>query len=310
MVLSSAEPTIRAGLITGAALAIVFISLGVWVSLRFSHPIVQLAQRMRTSGVHPMDIAVADNMDELQTLEEGYESILRKLKNLVEDEYNRELELKSAQLKTLQAQINPHFLNNTLNLIGGMALTSQSPEIYDITQALGELYRYAISSHSDLVTLQDELAHTRNYLFIQERRFANRCHVNISVDPSLHALGIPRFSLQPIVENAFEHGLQNKEGPWVIVIRVTKNRQRLVISIKDNGAGLQRSRLQDVRSSLKRTPSAKSGGDEKERGIGLLNVHSRIQLYFGPQYGIRMFSKAGEGTLVTMVLPCVEEVPK
>lgn len=302
----SARPTIRAGILTGSLFAAASVLLSILVSLRISRPIVRLARTMRTAHIHNFQMKAVQSRDEIGLLESGYNSMMQRIKELIEVEYHQEIELKNAQLLALQAQINPHFLNNTLHLIGGMALVKNAPEIYRITRVIGELVRYSIGSEGDLVPLEDELKHMQNYLFIQEQRFTGRCKVQVSTDRAALPAMLPKFTLQPIVENAFEHGLQRKEGSWNADIRVKRIGSRICILVKDNGVGLAEERLRELRAELREGIvhlSNGAGRTGKRRGIGLRNVHSRLRLHFGKGSGVKIFGKPGAGTLVVLVIP-------
>ncbi|SEC42335.1 sensor histidine kinase [Paenibacillus sp. GP183] len=304
----SARPTIRAGILTGLVFAIVSILLSIFVSLRISRPIVSLARTMRTTHISNFTMKSVQSRDEIGLLESGYNQMMQRMKELIEGELQKEIEVKNAQLNALQAQINPHFLNNTLHLIGGMALSKNAPEIYHIARVIGELMRYSISSEGIIVSLEDELKHMRNYLFIQEQRFAGRCTVIVSTDESPLSCLIPKFSLQPLVENAFEHGLQRKEGAWKIEIQVKQISSRIAVLIKDGGVGIEPDKLQQLRMDLQgglslKTIVEKQDEPRKRKSIGLSNVQARLKLQFGEQYGIRIFSKVDVGTLVVMSLP-------
>lgn len=306
----SANNTVRAGIVTGLLFAAASILLSITVSLRISRPIVSLARTMRMTPIHQFELTSVQSHDEIGLLERGYNSMMQRMKELIENEYQKEIEVKNAQLMALQAQINPHFLNNTLNLIGGMALVKGAPEIYKITKVIGDLLRYSISSGHDSATLEDELKHIRNYLFIQEQRFLGRCTIIVENDGSGNGLSLPRFTLQPLVENAFEHGLQPKEGTWQVEIRMKTIRTHVVILIKDNGIGVDNKRLHMLRAELKEgialKPDRPDKAKEKPRirkGIGLQNVDSRLKLHFGGKASIRFFSKPDEGTLIVLKLP-------
>jgi two-component system sensor histidine kinase YesM len=304
----SAQPTIQAGILTGTLFAIASILLSIIVSLRISRPIVKLAKTMKMTHIHNFKMSPVQSRDEIGLLENGYNSMMKRIKELIEVEYQQEIDLKNAQLMALQAQINPHFLNNTLNLMGGMALVKDAPEIYEITRVMGELLRYSISADGDLVPLEDEIKHMRNYLYIQEQRFVDRCCMHVSTDERALTARLPKFTLQPILENAFEHGLQRKEGKWNIEIRIRLIGKRVYIFIKDDGVGVDEQRLSDLRSDLRDgrlAPRARSNDVRKKRGIGLRNVHARLKLQFGKGCGVRIFSKTGVGTLVVLVMAAV-----
>jgi two-component system sensor histidine kinase YesM len=267
---------------------------------------------MRTAEIQSFELMSVINRDEIGLLEHGYNSMMKRIKDLIEVEYQGKIDIKTAQLRTLQAQINPHFLNNTLHLIGGMALEKDAPEIYRVTRVIGDLLRYSISTGNDLVSFQDELKHMQNYIFIQEQRFTGRCEVLVEKDEMALDNLLPKFTLQPIVENAFEHGLQKKEGSWLVEVRVKRIRNQILIAIQDNGVGLDEEKLLNIRKGLRfgNESHLKSLEEElsgKRKGIGLKNVDSRLKLQFGDRYGIRIFSKIGKGTLVLFVLPVLEK---
>lgn len=308
----SANITVKAGLITGSLFALVSILLSIGVSLRITRPIVGLARTMRTTPLHQFEQTSIQSYDEISLLERGYNSMMQRMKELVENGYQKEIEVKNAQLMALQAQINPHFLNNTLNLIGGMALVKGAPEIYKITKVIGDLLRYSISSGTDVAALEDELRHVRNYLFIQEQRFQGRCTIIVESDVGANSTTVPRFTLQPLVENAFEHGLQSKEGSWQVEIRVQNIRRHLIIMILDNGVGIPYERLRILRSALVegsalRPELANLDLDNEKpkmrKGIGLQNVVSRLKLHYGGDASMRIFSKVDSGTIFVIKLP-------
>ncbi len=313
-VAKSANATIRAGIVTGSLFAAASVLLSILVSLRISRPIVSLAKTMRNVHIHNFEIKSVQSHDEIGLLERGYNSMMQRIKELIEVEYQREIDVKNAQLSALQAQINPHFLNNTLHLIGGMALTKGAPEIYRITQVIGELLRYSISTDGDKVPLEDELKHMRNYLFIQENRFLGRCKIIIHTDDSVLEGRLPKFTLQPVLENAFEHGLQRKEGSWSVEVRVKRIGDDIAILIKDEGVGFAMGRLQQLRLELasglppkvEQSEQAEQSEPDKPRqrnGIGLKNVDARLKLHFGASYGLRIFSSPNRGTIVVIRVP-------
>jgi two-component system sensor histidine kinase YesM len=308
-VTESANDTVRAGLLSGLLFAALSAAASIVFSLRITRPIVSLARTMRMTTIQQFELKSVQNRDEIGLLEHGYNSMMKRMKELIENEYIREIEVKEAQLMALQAQINPHFLNNTLNLIGGIALANKVPEIYRITKGIGELLRYSISMGDRLALLEDEVRNVRNYLFIQEQRFLGRCTVRIDTVEPLPQLLLPRFTLQPLVENAFEHGLQPKEGQWHVQIRIRRVGSRIAILIQDNGVGMKEGRLREIRGELRngaigRTPETGDASDRprKQKGIGLANVDSRVKLHFGGS-GLQLYSEPGAGTLIVMKLP-------
>ncbi len=304
-----AQRTMTTGLRTGVLFTGLSILLSIVVSLRISRPIISLAKTMRKSHIHDFEMKSVQSKDEIGLLEVGYNFMMARMKALIENEYQHEIDVKNAQLIALQAQINPHFLNNTLHMIGGMALTKGAPEIYRVTYVIGDLLRYSISSEMEqTVQLSDELKHTGNYLFIQEQRFVGRCSVKVEAEEGTGGVDIPKFTLQPIVENAFEHGLQGKQGEWALEVRARLIRGRLVLMVRDDGVGMGADKLVLLRKELasgERTSASAAGSEENRsrRGIGLSNVHGRLAIRYGRRYGVRLFSAVGRGTLVVLTMP-------
>ncbi|MGO4374484.1 sensor histidine kinase, partial [Paenibacillus sp. MCAF20] len=158
--------------------------------------------------------------------------------------------------------------------------------------------------------LDEELRHMRNYIFIQENRFYGRCQVGMDVDEQVLASQLPRFTLQPIVENAFEYGLQPKRGSWHLFIRMKRIRNRCVFIVVDQGIGIVPERLEEIRDRLKgritlNAGQQQSAGTGRRKGVGLHNVNARMVLQFGDKHRMRVFSKAGEGTMIVISWPYV-----
>lgn len=308
MVTQSAQPTITAGMLTGSLFAIVSVLISILFSLRITKPIISLARSMRTAQIHNFEMRSVENRDEIGLLEHGYNSMMQRIKELIEYEYQQEIEVKNAQLMALQAQINPHFLHNTLQVMGGMALMKNAPEIYRITQVIGDLLRYSISADGDMVSMDKEIKHMQNYIFIQEQRFVGRCTVRVSVDEAALEGNLPKFTLQPILENAFEHGLQRKEGAWRVEVRISRIGNRIGLMLKDEGVGMTKEQLRQLRIDLQadlwtKEIRSESHNAVKRRGIGMRNVNARLKLQFGRAYSIKIFSQQSVGTLIVMTIP-------
>lgn len=290
----------------GIFVIIVAIFLSVLTALFLSHilsqPIVALAETMKQANESGLNIRHDDINDEIVMLEQVYQDMLGRIKRLIKEEYQHEIDLKNAQLLALQTQINPHFLNNSLNLIGGMALENGSKEIYKLTTSIGKQLRYSLKTSDVLVPLIDEVENIKNYLGIQEARFCDRCDINLEISEILMNLSLPKMILQPIVENAFEHGLQSKLGRWRLDIKARVVRNRLLIAVIDNGDGIESELLQEIRNNIK--DEAKLG----EKGIGLRNVHSRLRLRFGQPSGLKIFSEKGKGTMMVLTMNIREQI--
>lgn len=263
-----------------------------------SKPIVSLSKKMQTTDIY--NFSAGDPVvreDEIGLLQESFESMICRNRELVEKEYQSELEKQEAQLKALQAQINPHFLYNTLQVIGGMAVTGQSKDIYPIVTALSDILRYAISFSEEMVALEQELTYLESYLAIQNSRFGNRIRFEKRVQPEAMDAYIPKLILQPIVENSLIHGLEGKSGEWLIALDAHIEGNTLILCVSDNGRGMDEEQLTRLRCALEK--------DDQETltssaHIGLRNVQARIRLQSGPGYGLELGSDGKNGTRITI----------
>ncbi len=235
----------------------------------------------------------------------GIGGSFERLDSLLKEQDTLKLSTRQAEFLALQNQINPHFLYNTLDSIRGDALAFGIQGIADTTEALSSFFRYTITDTQNLVTLQSELDNVSNYFSIQQYRFGEKLsmHVDIPDDGyNLLQAECPKLLLQPIVENAIFHGLEEKSEAGMIKILIEKADDDLLISVCDNGVGMAEEQLIEINRSLNRI-SASSHGEDKNAGIALKNICRRIKLLFGEQYGIHISSIIGIGTKVDITLP-------
>lgn len=210
----------------------------------------------------------------------------------------------SSQLMALQSQINPHFLYNTLESIRAQAELDDALQISEMTEALAAYFRYNINRGGDVVPLEDELANISNYLHIQQFRFGERFSISFMIDGDRNTINnqaIPKLTIQPIVENAIYHGLEETLTSGKIIIRVTETEKRILLSISDNGKGIDYEQLEMIHRDLQTDTSA--SGSERTTGIALSNIHRRIQLLFGDSFGIALESTPMVGTTVHITMP-------
>ena len=216
---------------------------------------------------------------------------------------------KQAELTALQSQINPHFLYNTLDSIRGQALMDDNYEIAKMVEALGSFFRYSISRKGNLVTLRDEIANINNYMLIQRYRFNNRFSLDIIIDEEdevAYDFQIPRLIIQPVVENAIFHGLEEKLEGGKVVIEVIVTEKNLILTISDNGKGIPKDELAKINARIHSSAKNLEEGQEvrqRNTGIALPNIHKRIQLLFGEEYGVNVYSTVGQGTDVEITIP-------
>jgi len=210
----------------------------------------------------------------------------------------------------LQNQINPHFLYNTLEAIRSDALCEGIDNIADITEALATFFRYTISNLDSMVTLETELSNSETYFSIQNYRFGEKIHLRINIDEeSSSALNckVPKLTLQPIIENAIIHGLEPKQGRGTVEVDLMITEDRLIIRITDDGIGMDENTLGKLNEKLDECMlKGFESYTEREHGIGLFNVNSRIKLKFGEKYGLRINSIKNFGTCVELTLPLIK----
>ena len=289
-------------------------------------PIRRLAEASARIAEGDLDVeeVVAMTGDEVETLARSFNAMSRNIRAMVEDlrgkaELERKLReeegelmrteaaLKSAQFANLQDQIRPHFLFNALNTIARTALFEEAPETVRLTHALGRLFRYSLGSPDALVPISEEAAIVREYLAFQELRFGERLRWNVSVSPKAETALIPRFTLQPLAENAVRHGIEPLEDGGSVSIEVRKRKDRIFIVVRDTGIGMDARKARTLTSSEASGGSA--GGNAGAGGIGISNVAARLALRYGKAGRISVSSSDGKGTTVHVSIP-VEGEPK
>lgn len=300
----SANRTLQYGLIIGLLSIMVSILIAIIVAWRTSKPIVNLARSMSGFNlINNTNVQLSNRVDEIGLLELNLVNMSRRIREHIQTEYIINLEKRTAQLRALQAQINPHSLQNTLQLIGSMAFSKAPQEIYDVIRSLSQMFRYVVRDPNELVTIQTEIDYLNNYLYIQKQRFESRIHSSIELDSMLTHCKIPKLTLLPIVENAFQHGLEKKSSDWVIKVSVQEIKDGIEIRVEDNGVGMNSEKLEELRARLH---------DQLDQvwatqSIGLGNVAARLQLHFGSQYGIEVDSQIDVGTIVMVRIPIVKD---
>lgn len=261
------------------------------------------AVREISHGSWDLDIPL-EGRDEFAQLSEDIKNMAKNIKKLIEEVYianiqKNELLLreKEIKLKLLTNQLNPHFLFNTLETLHMMAICNGQKDIADMVLKLGNILRKNIELKGNLVKLETELNLVRDYLEIQKYRFGKiNYKIETHVDPS--RIYILPFLIQPIVENSIIHGLENKIDEGFIYVKVKKEEERLIISIEDNGVGMEKETLESLMSKL-----SKENNNEK---IGLRNIWERIKLYYGEEYELKITSEKEKGTKVDIIIPYIE----
>ena len=234
--------------------------------------------------------------DEIGHLSMKFNQMMDRIRNLKEQVIKEQEDKRKYELQALQAQINPHFLYNTLDSIIWMAETNDS-NIVAMTEALAKLFRISLNKGNEEISLERELEHVKNYLIIQSMRYADKFTYEISAEPGVERCRTIKLILQPIVENCIYHGIKKKRGTGKITIRAYRREQNLIIEVSDDGCGMPEEICRKILSDEIESENISGSG------IGVKNVNERIQLRFGKKYGLSYSSEEGVGTTVTYVLP-------
>jgi two-component system, sensor histidine kinase YesM len=248
----------------------------------------------------------SDNVDEITELGMSFNIMIGKIKELLDSKIEEQENLKKAELRALQAQINPHFLYNTLDTIIWMAESKKTDQVVKIVSALSKFFRISLSKGMDWITIGEEVERIRSYLTIQKMRYRDILDFNIEVDKDVAENTILKLILQPLVENALYHGIKNKRKGGTISVRARKNGEdEILLEVEDDGIGFTPEKLNQLRADLEDD----SGRIKLESGFGLDNVNKRIRLYYGKPYGLTVQSEYTTGTCVTLVIPAKVEAP-
>lgn len=279
--------------------ALAFLILFRWL-MRFGHsitsPVSELCRRVQAIGDGDLTVQtpIAAEEYEIQMLSDGFEKMVGRLNQLIEQNRQEQISLRSAELALLQAQINPHFLYNTLDTIIWLIETEKYEQAVDMVTSLSGYFRSSLSKGRDIITLREEEQHVRSYLEIQHVRYKDILEYQIEIEPELAMYEIPKLTLQPLVENALYHGIKLKRGLGTISVKGYEQGEDIWLVVSDNGAGMDEERLGEIRRAIRK---------EQRVGFGLSTVHERLQLWFGPEYGLSIESVLGEGTTVRAKIP-------
>jgi two-component system sensor histidine kinase YesM len=249
-------------------------------------------------------LMTSDNVDEITELGMSFNIMIGKIKELLDSKIKEQENLKKAELRALQAQINPHFLYNTLDTIIWMAESKKTDQVVKIVSALSSFFRISLSKGMDWITIGEEVERIRSYLTIQKMRYRDILDFKIEVDEDVAENTILKLILQPLVENALYHGIKNKRQKGMISVRAKrKGEDEVLLEVEDDGIGFTPEKLDQLRAEL----GDDSGDIKLESGFGIGNVNKRIRLYYGKPYGLSVQSEYTTGTCVTLVIPAKME---
>lgn len=286
-------------LISGMAVLLIA-TLGILMrrSFRLTDGIIQpvniMLDKVKKVGRGKFDmIPIEAEIEEIEELDEGINKMARKISALLEN-VRQEKEMQHlTELQLIQAQVNPHFLYNTLDTIVWLIEGGMTDDAVEMISSLSIFFRTSLSKGNDIIPLSEEERHTLSYLGIQQYRYRDILEFEINIPKELSGIPVPKLSIQPLAENALYHGIKNRRGKGKILIEGREEEDALVLTVSDNGQGMTPERLHEVQEAIRTGERA---------GFGLAAVAERIALYYGPGYGMKIFSEEGKGTTVEIRL--------
>lgn len=285
-------------------LLIIFIVIIInsYISFRVTNPIRELEKSVKEleEGNLDADIYMGGSY-EVQHLGKSVQDMKFRIKGLMQDIVNEHEEKRKSEFDSLQAQINPHFLYNTLDIIVWQIENEKQSEAVHTVTALARFFRLSLGKGKNIVTVKDEIDHVRNYLMIQHMRFKNKFDYEFDVAEDVLELPSLKLMLQPLVENAIYHGMEFMDGDGLIVVKAWREENELYLSVADNGLGMTEDKVEMILTG------ESTSGNGRGSGIGVKNVNERIKLYFGEAYGLTIDSEPDEGTTVIIHLPAKDE---
>jgi len=288
-------------LVVAAVLLITIISLNT-ILKRVVKPIIDLKNYMDLADKGNLTVGVdIQSTDETGLLAKSFNRMLGRIDGLMKQVVSEQEEKRKYELQALQAQINPHFLYNTLDSIIWMA-EMKNPDVVPMTEALAKLFRISLNKGNELISITDEFEHVRNYLVIQSMRYKNKFDYTLSIADEVRYCKTIKLIIQPVVENSIYHGIKEMKEKGRIIIAAFRDEDSLVITITDNGIGMEENICDSILK--KESQGAKNGGS----GIAVKNVNERIKLHFGDKYGLSYVSTKDKGTIATLLLPIIENI--
>lgn len=285
-------------IIIGGICLIIAFAASYLVADTITIPILKLVKVMKDikNGNRNLRIEI-NSTDEMQLLGEGFNNLMDKVKDLMEEIYYEQKLKRENEFKLLQSQIKPHFLYNTLETIISFIKLNLEENAIKTTKALAGFYRMSLSKGNDIISIQDEVQLTNNYLSIQRLRYTEYMDYNISFEEEILRYHIPKLTLQPIIENAIYHGLKQKEDKGMVSIKGYKQAEAVIIEILDDGVGMEEAKINELINSTPKTNNV---------DFGVSSVNLRLKLLYGDQYGLSIESTLNEYTKVIIKIPIVE----
>lgn len=286
-------------LIIALLVIFVFASASIQLSKAITDPLTNMVETIKEIRNGDTSLRVQNyRNDEIGELGENFNTMLDTIETLIFEKYQSHLEINNSKYKALQAQVNPHFLYNTLDTMSAIAISQNCNTVSLLCKALSNLFRYSLDMEEPLSTIEDEIKHLKNYIYIMNVRENNSINFEIDIANNLLKESIPKISIQPLVENSIQHGLKNKRGEKKIWITGELNDDdNIAISVYDNGVGMD---AEQINSQLE---NPKFDALEIKSSIGLSNINARVKILFGDSYGVKIFSRSGEGSMVVLLIP-------
>jgi len=289
-----------------AILITVIVLYSVRVARRITGPISVLSRKAQQFGSGDFTpTPVETHITELQTLDTGFNDMARRMDALMAKQMEDQRSLHRAELELLQAQINPHFLYNTLDSIAILAESDRGEDVVTMVTSLSTFFRNSLNKGEDVLTLGAECSQVTSYLEIQQIRYSDILRYEINVPQGLMDCMVPKLILQPLVENALYHGIKNRRGMGMITVTGEEKEGDLLLKVTDNGVGMDEEQVRILQAGIY---------EDKHTGLGLVNVHKRIRLYCGGSpagsepYGLSFESSVGKGTTVSVLLPMIRSL--
>lgn len=288
--------TQRVYMLVGGVVVLFVITVGIMLrrSFRFSRsitrPVTEILGNVREVGRGNFEISEVDTDSmEIEELDAGIRRMAEKIEQLLQSVKKEEEMQHLTQLQLLQAQVNPHFLYNTLDTIIWLIEGGQNDDAVEMISNLSVFFRTSLSKGNDVITLSEEKRHTVSYLEIQQSRYRDILEFEIHIPEEFNEVMVPKLTLQPLAENALYHGIKNKRGGGKIRIEGEKRGEDLILRVTDNGQGMKKERLQEIQNAIRTGERA---------GFGLSAVAERLRLYYGSGYGMEIHSREGKGTII------------
>ena len=285
-------------ILTAIAMIILITLLSTYVTRSLAKPLEELTDTMTQIRAGNTQLRVSyQSEDEIGQLGEEFNKMLDEIERLISQEYESKLLLNKAEYMALQAQINPHFLYNTLDTMSSIASIQDCEVVSTLCQSLSSIFRYSLDMKHPQSTVAKEINHLKTYIYVMNVRMREEVKYSFHIEEAVLQDSIPRISLQPLVENALNHGLKNKHGEKTVEIRAEERDGLLCISVTDNGVGM------DSEEINRRLEENDKDRVESGNSIGIYNINARMKMFYGEEYGVHVESKIGEGCRVMLQIP-------